>query len=40
MSKTKKQKIEGLQQHKQLLREKEQKRKEKKQTLLVIKPKR
>jgi hypothetical protein len=39
--KTKKEKIEGLKQHKQLLREKEQKKKEKKQALLTVqRPKR
>jgi hypothetical protein len=35
MPKTKKEKIEGLVHHKQLLREKEQRRKEKKQALIV-----
>jgi hypothetical protein len=38
MPKSKKEKIEGLEHHKQLLREKEQKRKEKKLSLLAIKP--
>ena len=37
MPKTKKEKIEGLERHKQMLREKEQKRKEKKQALLTVK---
>lgn len=40
MPKSKKEKIEGLEHHKQLLREKEQKRKEKKQALTVKKPNR
>jgi len=38
MPKNKKLKIEGLEHHKQLLREKEQKRKEKKISILAIKP--
>jgi len=37
MPKTKREKIEGLEHHKQMLREKEQKRKEKKQALLIVK---
>jgi hypothetical protein len=37
MSKTKKEKIEGLERHKLLVREKEQKKKEKKQALLIVK---
>ena len=36
MTKTKSDKIEGLKQHKQMVREKELKKKEKKQALLVI----
>jgi hypothetical protein len=39
--KSKKEKIEGLEQHKQMLHEKEQKKKEKKQALLTVhRPKR
>jgi len=37
MPKTKREKIEGLEHHKQMLREKEQKRKEKKLALMTIK---
>jgi hypothetical protein len=35
MPKSKKEKIEGLEHHKQMMREKEQKRKEKKQALMT-----
>jgi hypothetical protein len=38
MPRSKKEKIEGLEHHKQLVREKEQRRKEKKQALLLVKP--
>jgi len=37
MPKTKKEKIEGLEHHKQLQREKEQRKKEKKQALMFVK---
>jgi hypothetical protein len=37
MPKSKKEKIEGLEHHKELVREKEQKRKEKKQALVTVK---
>jgi hypothetical protein len=40
MPKSKKEKIEGLEHHKQMMREKEQKRKEKKQALMKVASKR